>query len=120
MADLRSQRREGAQTIRRVASSCGVPLVSDNASRQRIKDMAEAVLQCAALSRPDRDAVQDAMDSFCNSFPSGSFKPADGAAQPTAANLTTCPPRLRTHSARQRERKSQLKAREAEAMQLEP
>ena len=62
----------------------GVARVADNANRELIKTMAEAVLDCGSLSAHERSTVQDAWDSFRDSWPAGSFK--DGAAAASSGN----------------------------------
>ena len=42
MADAREQRREYAQVLRRFAASLGVARCRDNASREQVKEMADA------------------------------------------------------------------------------
>ena len=52
MADAREQRREYAQVLRRFAASLGVARCRDNASREQVKEMADAVMAAGALSGP--------------------------------------------------------------------
>ena len=62
MAEAKGQRREHAQVLRRIASSLGVARCRDNASREQIKEMADAVMAAGASAREALLAfVSDAM-----------------------------------------------------------
>ena len=51
MASLPRQRRAWAQELRRVAHLNGIDRVSDNAGRDEVKGMADAILACAPPAR---------------------------------------------------------------------
>ena len=86
MAALPQQRRQWAQELRRVAIVNGVASVSDNAARDKIKTMAEAVLACGSLSAVHRASAQDAWDSFRGSFPADAFRDSGAVAAVAASD----------------------------------
>ena len=53
MADAKSLRREHAQVLRRVAASLGVARCRDNASREQVKEMADAVMAASCEAHMD-------------------------------------------------------------------
>ena len=55
--EVLTQRRELVKELRAVAAKCGVPRVPDNAARDKVREMAEAILACGGLEQPDRDSA---------------------------------------------------------------
>lgn len=65
-------RKHLVQQLRKLAEAYDVERVPDNAGRERVKKMAEALLS-APLTAPDRGSAEESWKSYKESFQEGSF-----------------------------------------------
>ena len=78
MADAKSLLREHAQVLRRVAASLGVARCRDNASRDQVKEMADAVMAAGSLVGEERAEAEAAWVGYRDSFPGWLQEPVVG------------------------------------------
>ena len=63
------RRRKWVQTLRRGAREHDLPRVPDNAAKEKVKEMAEKLLECEDLAGEDRAAMEDAWSNYKGSWP---------------------------------------------------
>ena len=79
------ERRTLVQTLRKIAASAGVSRVADNASKDKVQAMAEAIL-ASSVDPQDKAVAEQAWTSYKDTFPAGSW-PSLAVAAPAATDV---------------------------------
>ena len=80
------ERRTQVQTLRRLARSCGLGTVRDDASRKKVEDLAEAISKSAALKVAEKAEAAQALVAY-----QATFAPAQVAQKKPAQALQKKP-----------------------------
>ena len=83
-----ADRKKLVQTLRRGARTHNVELVPDNAARDKVKAMAEALLACDELVEVEREQMEQAWATYRDSWPNWMLG-GDDEAPPDAAEGET-------------------------------
>ena len=68
MADLAETRKFCVQSLRKAAKKCGVPLVRDSASRAKVEEFAQAVLDSDGPGE-EKTAAERALEAYLATWP---------------------------------------------------
>ena len=83
MAPRHAERVEAVKRLREVAARLGVARAPDNAGRQKVEAMRQAILAASALADADRPEVESAWNAYLSTW--ADQEAGDGAAAPGGA-----------------------------------